>query len=300
MLDALGKRARGVEQRVDVGAYEHAAVPNRLDEFDRWLGDPHAELRHARAERPDLLDGDALPEPGEAREVSEADPDFASVAEGSGFALGAPDYVPRGLLTKVDAQLVLQHRHKLRRELLDGRHVTHPQLVLTVAGLDQSVADEQANRGGRLCHGLSNDTRYLQQLLPRQPGGEEDSESARRSQVLLGVSALSRLGVGVPERQQHCPQVGRGDAGLARDRGERVAPVTGQGELERQRRKPVLAHRLAQLLNVRAVPVAVAQKLAPSLVLGGVGNPCVEQRVVERIGVRRVHVEVLGERARRC
>ena len=137
-----------------------------------------------------------------------------------------------------------ERQQLVRRALEPAREVE-----LGVAGLEEGLGEQHAQRLGVADHAAPEHARDLERVLAREAGVRE------RRGVLGGaeVGLAEHLVVGVGDREAERPAVlGEpleleprllGDLALA------VGLVAGEQALDRQQHEPVLLHRRAQLLD---------------------------------------------------
>ena len=145
-------------------------------------------------------------------------------------------------------QLVAQQWAQERAKLLGGLSEAECKVVLASAAVEQCAGDELADRYRGVRHAVVHDPRDLEDLARRQAGIDEATHRSYRLQVALREGPLAARGVRAPQRKQQLAEEARVEPRCARQLGERVRRVAGEGELGQERGEPPLLNRLEQLL----------------------------------------------------
>ena len=140
-------------------------------------------------------------------------------------------------------------------------------------GCEEGLGEQHAQRLRVARHPAAEHARDLERLLEREAHLGERGRVLGGLEVLVGVDARVGVRHREAERLAELGQVLDVEARLLGDLALRVVRAAGQEALDRQQHEPVLLHRLAQLVDARALVVEVVEQLAAGVALPLVLEP---------------------------
>ena len=157
---------------------------------------------------------------------------------------------------------MVEHPARERHQLPGGPREPARELDLAVAGLDQRLGEQQAQRLGVARHAGAEHARDVERLLQREARLGERGRVLGRLEILLGEHARVGIGDREAERLPVGGELLELEAGLLREVALAVLRLTGQEALDREQHEPILLDRLAQLVDAAALLVEVVEQLA--------------------------------------
>ena len=138
------------------------------------------------------------------------------------------------------------------------------EVELGVAGLEERLGEQHAQRLGVADHPAAEHARDLERVLAREAGVGERRRVLGGAEVGLAEHLLVGVGDREPERPAVLGEALEPEPGLLGDLALAVGLVAGEQALDRQQHEAILLHRGAQLVDAAALfVVEVLEQLHP-------------------------------------